>query len=217
MMTCVGSDCACAGVNILFGERNARKEYKKYLKKGPHKMTLRLLEALKKENINGMSLIDIGGGVGAIHHTLLSDGLDRAIDVDGSEAYIEKSKEESIRLGNGDKLSHQFGDYVEEADGLGKADIITLDKVLCCYRDMRDLVARSTANATKYYGVIYPVDRWWMKWLMNVGNVLVKLKSRKFKSYIHSTVEVEAIIAGNGFKRKFYYKNLMWQVILYEK
>jgi len=182
-MTCAVNTCTCVGVNVLFNAKKAKQEYRRYLRRGPHKMTGRLIEALKREDLNEKSMIDIGGGVGAIHHALLSAGVAKATNVDGSEAYIEKSKEEGVRLGHGDRLRHHFGDYVEHADALGQADIITLDKVICCYEDMRELVGKSSANARKYYGVIYPVDRWWMHMLAKVGNVLVKFKSREFHIY----------------------------------
>jgi len=216
-MTVAGNSCACKGVNVLFDKKTAKTDYKHYLKKGPHKTTLRLINALKQEDIQGKSLIDIGGGVGAIHHALLDAGIDSATNVDGSEAYIEKSKEESIRLNHEHKLKHRFGDYTALSEEVGEADIVTLDKVICCYKDMRDLVIKSSAKAKKYYGVIYPVDRWWTRMLSAVANVFVRLKSREFQSYIHSEVEIESIIRNNGFERKYYYKNIIWQVILYER
>ena len=216
-MACVGNSCACKGVNVLFDEKTAKSDYKHYLKKGPHKTTQRLIDALKKEELEGKSLIDIGGGVGAIHHALLDAGVATATNVDGSQAYIEKSKEESARLKHENKLKHHFGDYVELAEEVGEADIITLDKVICCYKDMRDLVTKSSAKARKFYGVIYPVDRWWMRLFSKVANVFVRLKSREFQSYIHSEVEIESIIRNHGFARKYYYKNIIWQVILYAK
>jgi len=216
-MTCAGNSCSCVGVNTLFDKKGAKKEYKRYLRKGAHKMTKKLIEALKNEDIQGKSLIDIGGGIGAIHHELLSAGVRKATNVDGSEAYIETSKEEGKRLHHEEKLTHHFGDYVEQSESVGQADIVTLDKVLCCYKDMRELVARSSSNAQKFYGLIYPNDTWWMKFFSSFANIFVRLKSKEFQSYIHDVKEVENIILGNGFKQRFYYKNFIWQVILYAK
>ena len=216
-MTCGGNNCACLGVNKFFDVKRARKEYKRYLRRGPPKMTRRLIAALKKEELEGKSVLDIGGGLGAIHHELLSAGAERATDVDGSEAYIEKSKEEGKRLGHEHKVVHHFGDYIDHAESIGEADIVTLDKVICCYKDMRELVTRSSANARHYYGIIYPLDRWRIKWFAKVANVIVKFKSVEFQSYIHDEEEIEGIILSNGFKRQYYYKNLIWQTILYVK
>ena len=215
-MTC-SDNCSCVGVNTLFNEKSVRKEYKRYLRKGGHKMTKKLVAALKKEDLTGKSLIDIGGGLGAIHHQLLEAGVETAIDVDGSEAYIAKSKEEAKRLNHEDKVTHHFGDYVEQAESVGEADIVTLDKVICCYKDMRELVSKSSENAMRYYGVVYPVDKWWTRSFSSIANIFVKFRSKEFQSYIHSTQEVEEIIFSNGFKRHFYYNNFIWQVILYVK
>ena len=201
----------------MFDAKMAGKEYKRYLRKGPLNMTKRLIEALKNEEIIGMSVIDIGGGIGAIHHGLLSSGAERAIDVDGSEAYIEKSKEEGQRLGHEDKTTYHFGDYVEYAETIGEADIVILDKVICCYKDMRELVTKSSHYARKIYGVVFPVDRWWVRWFLQVANVFVRVKSKEFRGYVHDENEIEDIIRSMGFERKFYYKNLIWQAIVYAK
>jgi predicted RNA methylase len=64
------SCCQCQGIQTLFGERVARNDLKRYRKKGPLK-TRMLLQALKAEGVEGATLLDIGGGVGAVSNELL--------------------------------------------------------------------------------------------------------------------------------------------------
>lgn len=82
--------CAhCQGAEEIFGSRMARRELRKYQTKGPGKTTRLLVEAIKSANVEGATLLDIGGGVGAIENELLEDGVQSSIDVDASSAYLE--------------------------------------------------------------------------------------------------------------------------------
>jgi len=97
------------------------------------------------------------------------------------------------------------------------ADIVTLDKVICCYPDLQTLVGLSSQKAGKIYGVIYPVDTWWMKFGVRIPNFFFKIKHNPFRLYVHPTEAIEALIRKSGFKRKFYCKLFMWHVAVYQR
>ena len=40
-----------------------------------------------------------------------------------------------------------------------RTDILTLDRVICCYPDMQKLVGLSAKRARKLYGLIYPIEK----------------------------------------------------------
>ena len=63
-MTCAH----CCDAEKLFNDRRAKRELRKYRRKGPDKSTRLLLDALLGAETAGSSLLDIGGGVGAIQH-----------------------------------------------------------------------------------------------------------------------------------------------------
>ena len=104
--------CQCCGIDKVFSAKVAAKELKAYRKNGPHKATSVLIDALKAEGAEGMTLLDIGGGVGAIQHELLKDGVTTATNVDASSAYSEAAKQEADRLGLSDRVTYHFGDFV---------------------------------------------------------------------------------------------------------
>jgi magnesium-protoporphyrin O-methyltransferase len=58
--------CQCEGIETLFNEKEAKHKLKVYRKDGPAKTTRMLVEALRVEGVQGLTLLDIGGGVGAI-------------------------------------------------------------------------------------------------------------------------------------------------------
>ena len=103
------------------------KKVEQYRKDGPQKTTLQLIEALRAENIEGMSLLDIGGGIGDIQHELLGHEVSKALNVEASLAYLEASRREAVRLGHSDRVQHIHGNFVDLAQDSGSADIVTLD------------------------------------------------------------------------------------------
>lgn len=207
----------CQGVENTFDNSTAEGDLRDYRAHGPGKTTRLLIEALKGVGIDGATLLDIGGGVGVIQHELLKSGASSAIHVDASSAYLQAAREEAERQGHADRITFHHGDFVDLAPQLPQADIVTLEKVICCYPDMRALVGLSSARAGKLYGVVFPRDTWWIKIGGRVGNFFLWLQRSSFRIFVHPTQEVEAIIRANGLVRHFYHKTLLWQVIVYAR
>lgn len=76
----------CRGIEGFFGRRQAGRQLNRYHKRGPDKTTRLLIAALEAEGVDGLTLLDIGGGIGAIALALLKAGVARATDVDASSA-----------------------------------------------------------------------------------------------------------------------------------
>ncbi len=209
--------CQCQGIEALFDEKYVTRELARYRKKGPDKTTRILIDTLKAEGVQGMTLLDIGGGVGDIQHELLHAGVRSATNVEASTAYIGAAKAEAERQGHADRVSYQHGDFVDLASHLPPADIVTLDRVICCYHDMEKLVGLSTARTRKLYGLIYPRDVWWVKIGLAIGNLFFRLRRSPFRVFVHPTEAVEAVVVSNGFKRRFDQRTLIWQVVVYTR
>ena len=148
----------CCGHQEAFGEKTAKRDLRRYRRKGPRKTTRQLLDALRERGLDHASVLDIGGGVGVIEHELLDRGASRAQAVDASRAYLRAAREEAERRGHADRLEQHAGDFVELADTVEPADVVTLDRVICCYPEVDALVSLSAAHARRAYGVVYPRD-----------------------------------------------------------
>ena len=82
----------------------AASQLRKYREKGPIASTRTLIDALKAVGVEGATLLDIGGGIGAIQHELLAAGVAHATSVDASAPYLGAAREESDRRGQGDRV-----------------------------------------------------------------------------------------------------------------
>ena len=207
----------CDGIENLFGSELVRKELAQYRAKGPSKTTRLLIEEIKKSGVEGLTLLDIGGGVGAVQHALLEAGVERAVSVDASSAFVAAAKIEARRRGLSERVLHLHGDFTDLATDIAPADIVTLDRVICCYPDMNRLVGLSAARAGRIYGLVYPRVTWWVKIGFFFMNLILRLQRNDFEGFLHSSKAVANLLEENGLEQCSYHKTLVWQVVVYQR
>ncbi len=212
-MTC----CQCQGIENQFNRKRAARELRRYRRGGPAKTTRLLVEALRREGVEGLTLLDVGGGVGAVQHELLGAGVRSATGVDASAAYLEAAREEIERQGRADRVHHRHGDFVTLAPEIEPAGVVTLDRVICCYHDVEALVGRSAARAQRLYGLVYPRRTWWTRLSFRLINVACRVIGDPFRVFVHDPAAVEALVREAGLARRFYQTTLLWQVIVYAR
>jgi magnesium-protoporphyrin O-methyltransferase len=211
------SNPQCCGIPKIFNDKKARKSLKSYLKKGPAKESRKLIESLKERDVQGLTLLDVGGGIGAVQLELIANGVTSATDVDASPAYMSIAKEESARRGLQDKISYIEGDFTTEGAQVAPADIVTLDKVICCYNRMEEIVTLSVSKATKYYGLVYPKENALSRVAKGLGNFILWVSGSKFRSYVHPVKDITRLIEAGGFQRVHFDTTFIWRIELYEK
>lgn len=208
----------CEGADDVFSWGFAKRDLKDYHAKGASKSTQILLDMLTKFGVEGKSLLDIGGGIGVIQHELIAEGLAQAVDIDASGAYIQVAQNEAQRLGHLEKIHFEQGDFVQLAPELESVDIVTLDKVVCCYPDMRVLVELSSVRAKEFYGLIYPRDNIISKMIVPIFNFFAfRLQGNPFRTFIHDSAEIDSILRTNGLQQIAHQTAGMWQVALYQR
>jgi magnesium-protoporphyrin O-methyltransferase len=210
-------DCCRPDYDALFDARSARRQLEAYRRKGAEGTTRRLLDAIRAEGIAGASVLDIGGGVGVIGMELLDAGADRLTGVDASRNYVAVATHEFRRRGYGDRATFHHADFVELAPEVPAADVVTLDRVVCCYLDWEALVARSVERARRLYGLVYPVDRWWMRWSIGLVRTVGGLFGQAYPFSVHPDRRIDAQIRAAGFVPVLVRRGIAWQTVLYRR
>lgn len=207
----------CIDAEDFFTERAARRELKRYRKKGPTGTTQLLLRMLREEDLGNEVLLDVGGGIGAIQHELLRDDLGRAVHVDASRAYLRASEQEAARQGHRGRVDYRYGDFADLADELPEADLVTLDRVVCCYPDMPRLVRASAAKARRLYGLSFPRAHAGVRAGLALANLWFALRGSRFRAYLYPPAAIAAEVEAQGFRRVAAARTLLWCVELYRR
>jgi len=216
-MTC----SQCSGIEEQFNDAIARKSLKRFRRRGPDRTTRLLIEGLRlvldRDRKPGTRLLDIGAGVGVIHHVLLTDSVERAVHIDASTAHLAAAREETERRGHNGLVEFMRGDFVDIADQVAPADVVTLDRVICCYHDMPRLVRLSAGHARRLYGAVYPRGTRLMRAGIFAINVLMRIKRSPFRTFQHNPVEIDAVLRAAGLQRRHVQRTLGWEIVVYER
>ena len=212
--------CSVNGLDKIFNKSTAQKEMKAYLKKGLDKRAQLLVNLLKEQGISDATVLEIGGGIGSLHLDLIKAGAASAVGYDASSAYVEAATSLAERLGLQDSVEYHLGDFAEQAPSAEDADIVLLDRVICCYPDMKALVTGSAQRTKRLCALTYPTRTWWTRAALSVGNLLLALFRKEYRSFIHHPQEISATLAFQGLTRIFQGTSGflgVWQIAVYQR
>ena len=187
----------CCSINDLdgqFDESWARKKLKSYQKNGLDKRATKLAGFLKTQGLSGATLLEIGCGIGALHQELLRDGAAKATGVDVSSAYIEAAKTLAREQGSQDSVEYHVGDFVDMEQDLPEADVVVLDRAICCYPDMQTLVTASARHSRRTCALTYPRWTWWIRAGHPLLNLLFAVIRKRFRTFIHNPSQISATL-----------------------
>ncbi|HEX9840841.1 MAG TPA: class I SAM-dependent methyltransferase [Anaerolineales bacterium] len=210
--------CNCCEItDQAFSEDEARSELKSYSRKGPPRQTRLILDAIRSLDLKNATLLDIGGGIGAIHHELLDDVAEAATHVDASSAYLKEAKAEAARRGHGERVNFIHADFTDVAVDLPKEDIVTLDRVVCCYPDFHSLLKAAAEHSRKALALTYPREIWYMRIGLKVLNFFQRLRNDPFRVFLHPIADMDALIKKEGFERVSVRRLFVWEMALYQR
>ena len=210
--------CNCCEItDNAFGEEEARTQLRDYRRHGPAKQTKLILEAIRSLKLKDADLLDIGGGIGAIHHELLEDVARAATHVDASSAYLKEAKAETARRGHSDQVNFIHADFTEIASGLPRVEIVTLDRVVCCYPDFHRLLKAAADHSRQALAFTYPRETWYMRFGLTVINFFQGLRKDPFRVFLHPVAEMDSLLKKEGFERVSLRRLFIWEMVLYQK
>jgi SAM-dependent methyltransferase len=212
------SGCHCCAVDRQFDQRIAGHDLRRFLRRGPLPVTRQLLAAIQSAPPPpGATVLDIGGGIGAVHHVLLDHGFARAIQVDASDAYLEVAAAEARRRGHESRVTFRHGDFRAVAKDLPASDVVTLDRVVCCDPDFTTLLDAAAGRTTYLLGYSYPRPRLLARVFVALGNAWRRLLGRQFRVYLHPPAAMDAVLARSGLRRRWTGGTWIWAAELFER
>jgi Methyltransferase domain len=214
-VSCCGSHCAATVQH--FGEAAAESDLERYRRKGPDVTTRLLLESLLRRTSPDSTLLDIGGGIGVVSFELLSIGIRKATLVEASPSYLEKARAEARCQKSEDRLGVALGDFVALASELDVADFVVLDRVVCCYPDHVALLGKAAGLCRSVLALTYPRDRWWVRALIGIENLVRRFKGDDFRTFVHPAAALETSLRSAGFQRSNRRMTGIWCADTYAK
>ena len=208
--------CQCEGLE-LETKRWALQDLALYRQGKPAKTTQMLVRALVDLGVGGLTVLDIGGGIGTVQLELLRAGATRSTSVEASAAYVALAQQLAAEASLNHRITCIHGDFVRLAGQIHDADVVTLDRVVCCYDDVAALVSLSAAKARKLYALVYPRSEWWVKFALFFENLGYRLQRSPFRAFVHPTELVDRLVQTAGLQMISQESTFSWQVVIYQR
>ena len=205
----------CIGIEAQFNAKVAKRELRRFKKTGGKQQTQMLLDVLRRIGVAGRTLLDIGGGIGAIQHAFAREGAAAITSVDASPAYLATANREGEEQGYAHLATYLQGDFVELAPNIEPADFVTMDRVVCCYPDLEALLRPAAERARIALGLVFPRDDWWIGAGTRVANLLLRLGRSKFQAFIHPHAKIEECAAEAGLELSYSAYRGLWRVAVF--
>jgi SAM-dependent methyltransferase len=205
----------CDAAARHFDSSVAEKDAAHYRERGLDKRARLLLEGLCRTGVAGRSVLEVGSGVGALSFELLKAGASHAILADASPAYLAAAKAEAARSGVLHRVGLVPGDFVETASEVRAADVVVLDRVVCCYPAWAPLLAAAMSRGRALLGLTYPRARADVRLILAVENLRRRLKGDAFRAFVHPPAAMEATLRAGGWRLIGRRGTLMWRIDVY--
>ena len=118
-------------------------------------------------------------------------------------AILEAAREEASRRGVEDRVTYQHGDFVQLAESVPPADIVTLDRVLNVYPDWERLAGLAAAHAQRLLGLVYPRNTPMTRLVVSAMNLKLRMQRKAVRAHIRPQDEIDRIARENGLAPSF--------------
>jgi len=213
-MACRTGYCAA---ETQFDYKRAERDLRRCRRRGADVTTRLLLEELRRQPMERRRLLDVGGGIGVIGSELADAGVASLTMVEASPAYLEVARREVEPRYGSRPAQFKLGDFAAIADTLPSADVVTLDRVVCCYPDGEALLRKAAGRARQLFVFTYPRDRWYVRVMITLENFLRRVTGNKFRAFVHPPQRMDLVLEAAGLVCATRRGTLVWTLELYRR
>jgi Methyltransferase domain len=206
--------CCCGppGCTDFFNEKIARRDARRYRRKGLDGTAQRLVDFLAARGLASRSVLELGGGVGALQIELLKAGAERGLVLEVSPAYEEEARSLLEEADLAERAERRLADLAEDPEAAGPADAVVMHKVVCCYPDPDKLVGAAAERARSSLALSFPRDRALTRVGFRLLNAVMRLRGSSFRAYVHPVESILGPARERGFRPALEHRGLVWQV-----
>jgi SAM-dependent methyltransferase len=206
--------CNC-GLNEIFTERVSRHDARRFRRRGLDVRARKLVRALQRRlDLTGRSTLEIGIGTGGLTVELLRRGVARAVGVDAIANQLTYARQLAEEFGVANRLELREGDFTSVSGAIDSADVVVLDRVVCCYPDWRSLLDAAASRAGMAVAMSYPRQSWYTRLWVTIANLGMRVLRRTFRLHLHSPAAMHELLRARGFAPKVVGHRFAWELLV---
>lgn len=204
----MSSCCSPGSYGEMFSERQARRDARRYRRKGLDPTAELMVERVG--DVDGATVLEVGGGVGAIGLEFLKRGARHSTTVELSPAYDTEAKALAQEAGLDERVERRVGDFTQ--DGVAPASVVAMHRVVCCYPDYETLLGSASDHAGTALVFSFPREKWWWRVVVWALNLVQRVRRRSFRAYVHPVAALLAVPPRHGLVLDFEQEGRVWQM-----
>jgi len=207
----------CCGYEELFDGRMARKDAERYRRKGLRGSAKRVLAEASEGRIVGAEVLEIGGGVGALSIELVRRGAEHASVLELSSGYEQEAAALLREQGLEGRVDHRLADVVEDAGEVPAADLVVMERVVCCYPDAEALVGAAAERTRRRLVLSYPRYGLGTRLFVSVANFTQRVRRKEFRVHAHRPEAIVAAATRQGLRPVGPESGAIWRVAAFDR
>ena len=213
----MGTCCSPRGYDRVFDDKVARRDAKRYRRKGADAAARRVVELVRRHGVDGATVLEIGGGVGAIQLELLKAGAARTTNVELSRAYDRYAEDLAREAGVADRVTRLLADVASDGAAVAPADVVVMHRVVCCYPDYEALVGAAATRANRLLVLTYPPRNPVSRVVVAAMNAFLRIARREFRTFAHPPRAVRAVAVAHGLRVVAKDRKRVWLITALER
>jgi 2-polyprenyl-3-methyl-5-hydroxy-6-metoxy-1,4-benzoquinol methylase len=212
----LSSCCRPESYGTFFSEKGARRALRRYRKRGLDRLSGQIAAVLRERDVRGATVLEVGGGIGALEVELLEAGAQRATNVELSPEYETAAAELAREHGLEGRVERRVGDFVAESD-VPEADTVVMNRVVCCYPDYEALIGAAADHARRLLVFTFPRERALVRTAFRLMNLWLRLTRNDFRGFVHPTAAMLELAKRKGMTPVVQQQGTFWQLAALER
>ena len=211
------SCCRGAPCEEMFSPRQARRSLSRYRRRGLDNLEQRMLRVASVGGVDGAMVLEIGGGIGALQIELLGAGAGQGEIVELVSAYEPYARELARERGLEDRVSFRVEDVLDRPDAVDPAEIVVLNRVVCCSPDGIELAGVAARLARRTLVLSFPRDRLLVRTGFALLNGVLRLLGRSFRIFVHAPSSLRAAAEAEGLRPLDSGHGFVWEFVALQR
>ena len=132
-------------------------------------------------------------------------------------AYEPYARELASDKGLSDRVTFRVVDLLEDPDDVEPADVVVLNRVVCCSPDGIELTGIAGRLARRTLVLSYPRDVVWVRLGVGLINLGQRLFGRSFRAFVHSPAKLCAAVEEQGLRATDLGRTAFWEYSTLER
>ena len=209
----MGGCCEPEGYAATFGVAFSRRLARRYRRRGLDRTATRIVDVVAEHGVAGASVLEVGGGVGAIQLELLRRGAARTTNLELVEAYEADAAALAREAGVADRVTRRRIDLAQSPGAVEPHDVVVLHRVVCCYPDHHALLTAAAAHAGRLLVFSHPPRNLLSRAAAAGENLLFRLRGSPFRTYTHPPDAMMAAARSSGLELAYHRRGLAWHIV----